>query len=415
MLQFVCILMFYIITVNTQGLFPDCPVCPPCGSVNTERSQPNTEDIISLPSEILTLKEGIQYIKTRVRDQPLKYIARQTLKEVDRIIDTTVDATPKLSVFLEAVASHILDAVLPGGSKLIDVVKFVLGMVRSSNSARTIYKQELDPALQSQLVDSIANMLAMYELENPGCIKSSTPGSDGLYSFHNFIYHESICPTQYDNVIMANEGVELVDIRIRAPVDFSRYDTNDLLLRGVVSITFNDVYTMRLLPQYLQQFDNNGLSKLMLLHKHAIGNTTLHSITTYFNHDDLGTLVGDQFSLCMQQQLFAQLRLHQVNVFTTALIPYTPQTFSSSQMGVKRLVCSAVNSQNSCASLICQSSRRFVEFVTKLNGITIPADFDTSFKRNKRYSRKAHRHQKRIRRHYTNLNHCKGSSSYCFS
>lgn len=389
-------IILYLINLTTyiaygQGLDPGCPPCNcECGvnlnsNDNHQQNERGSNKLkFELPTDLLSVKEGLNFVRARITKDPIKYIARETLKEVDRIIDNTADSVPKLSVFMEAVAGHILDAVLPGSSKLIDGIKFILAMTRSSKAKIAIYKTQLDPNVQADLLTSIEVMLSNYEKEHPNCLRSFRT-QENFMSLHNFQYHEGACPTTYDRDIVVDEKLELSTILIQAPVDFSRLSTNEILFRGLISVTFDHKYTIRLHPSFISNFDDKGIQKLLLLYGHSItANISQYTLTHYFSEDDVGTLAGDQFSLCLQEQLFKQMNLKSVKSYSSSLIPYTPKTFSKDQINVKRLVCKKTLQPDSCASRFCNSTKEFIDLVSRINGINIPTDFDTGYPRSKR-------------------------------
>lgn len=365
-----------------QGLLPGCPPCN-C-PLTTGPSGPNSNNIINsvienLPDNLRTPKEAFGFIRSKITDRNVyKYVAMETLQHFDKVIDDSIEVSNRFSVLAELVASHLVDAIIPGGSAIFEGVKFLLSMFRTTKENRIVYAKMLDPAHQATLIDAIADMLAKYEEEEPGCLKDSKlQGPDGRgVTINNFLYHEGVCPVNFTSPL--DDPVEIVDIRIRVPVDFTRIAHKTILLRGPYAITFNDQYSLMIDGMYMR--NREAIERLVFLYHHALRTTEVqvHNVVAIMNVDDMSMLSGNDYSQCLQRSLFYQKGIYDVKAFYGSYIPYKPLSFSRSQVAVKRLTCHPPPPSNGCVQLKCSSLKEYFEHISSINTIS-PADFNSEY------------------------------------
>lgn len=382
-MQFYALIIIVLATncySHPQGLNPGCPSCECEGASRLSPSSGKIIDFIgNLPDNLKTPHEALSFIKTKISDQNVyKYVATETLKQFDKVIDDSVEVSNKFSVLAELVAGHLLDAVIPGGSAIFEGIKFMLSLFKDTKKNKIAFSKMLDPAQQEELVNSIAEMLKRYESEEPGCLRDSNlRGTDHKgVTVNNFIFHNGVCPPRFD--VPLNESVHLVDIRIKVPVDFSRADHKQLLIRGPYSISFDDQYSIVYDGKFMK--DREALERLLFLYYHATlaKEISVHNVVANMNIDDLSMLSGDDYSQCLQRSLFYQKGIYEVTTYYGSYIPYEPTSFSRSQIGVKRLTCYPAPPSNGCAELKCSASKAYFELIASLDKEQ-PTDFNTNY------------------------------------
>lgn len=360
-----------------QGLNPICPPCEERASF-TPKGSPVLDRVSSLfsqiPADIHTPREALNYVRSKVVDKDVyTYVAQETLRELDRVIDDTVEVSNKFTILAELVAGHLLDKIIPGGSVLIDGMKFIISLFKSNASQKLEYKTLLDPKVQAELVAGIANMLKEYEVANPGCLKDSELHNSKL-SLSNFLHHEGVCPMSF-KMPEDEPDVTLVDVRLKVPVDFSRANFKDLLIRGPYSLTFGGRFTMSMNGMYSDDY-TRAFGMLIYLFYQA---TVAKEIPTYnvvgnINVQDVSMLDKDRYAHCLLDSLLFQMQMGALKVFYGSFITYEPSTFSHSQIAVKRLQCFPDPPLGGCTARICHRSRTYFEYISSLTTI-IPNEF----------------------------------------